>query len=153
MTHNRLHGVRSLLVVDEDLLGNLEAGMSEMNLVERLGWVESIAVLCADHVSVEVLLSLPGGTIEEVHGRSESASCHGSETLNRYLHAVVVINLVHVGNLLAQVVSRLESRVRESFSSCSCYLSVPYARMIHWNGTFSILVLNAMHSRVGLRYL
>lgn len=65
-------------VVDKGLLGNLEAGNSQVTLVERLGLIELVAVLSAHLVSVQVLLSLPGRAIEEVHGGVETTSCDGS---------------------------------------------------------------------------
>jgi len=124
-----------------------------MDLVEGLRLVESIAVLRAHHVRVQVFLCAPGRPVEEVHRRSETASGHRAQALHRDLHRVVVVYLVHVGDLLAQVVSLLESRVREGFACSGGHLGVPDARVALRDRALAVLVLDRMHRRVRLRNL
>jgi hypothetical protein len=67
-------------VIDEGLFRNLETGNSQMTLVEGLWLVELVAILSTHLVSVQVLLSLPSGTVKEVHGCVETTCCDCSLT-------------------------------------------------------------------------
>lgn len=124
-----------------------------MDLVEGLRLVESIAVLRAHHVRVQVLLRAPGGPVEEVHRRKETARGDRAQALHRHLHRVVVVYLVHVGDLLAQVGALLEPRVREGLPHRGGRLSVMDTRVAQRDRALAVLVLDRMHRRVRLRNL
>ena len=79
--------------------------------MEWLRFVEFVAILCADLVSMKVPLSLPGSSIKEVHGGEEARGCDGSLTSLRRLHRVVVIDSTLVGDEFAEVATGLEPRV------------------------------------------
>ena len=81
-----VHGGLGLLVIDEDLLGDLIARVSQVHLMEWLGLVEPVAVLSPHHVSVQVLLCLPSGAVKEVHSSGETGCGHGASTLRGELH-------------------------------------------------------------------
>lgn len=78
---SKLYGASGLeglfSVIDEGLFRNLETGDSQVTLVEGLWLVELVAILSADLVSVQVLLSLPSSAVEEVHGCVETTGCDG----------------------------------------------------------------------------
>lgn len=144
---------RRLLIIHQHLLSHLVAGMSQMQLVEWLRLVEPVAVLRAHHVGVQVLLGLPGRAVEEVHGRREARGGHCALALGGQLHGVVEVDLVHVGDLLAEVVSLLEARVREGLS-CGCgHLSVPNAGVADGKGGLSVPVVDGVHGGILLGYL
>ena len=124
-----------------------------MFLVEGFRLIESITILCAHHVCMQVLLSSPSGPIEEVHSSCESTCRYCAKSLDWHLHVVVMIYLIHVTDLLAQVVSWLEPWVGECLSSSCCHLGVPDAWVSCRESTLSILAMNCMHCGVGTRNL
>lgn len=119
--------------------------------MERLSLVKAVAVLGADHVSVEVLLCSPGGSVEEVHRSSEARGSHCALALGWKLHGVIMVDaLVHIGDLLTEVVPRLEAGVAEGLSCCSGgHLGVPDARVSNGKGGLAVAIVDGVHSAIG----
>lgn len=88
-------------IVYERLLGHLEAGDAQVTLVERLGLIETVAVLSAHLICVQVTLSLPGCTIKEVHRSIETTGCHGCLASLGRLHRDIMVETTLVSYLLS----------------------------------------------------
>lgn len=137
-----------LSIVDQGLRRHLKIGEAELSLVEGLRLIEFVTVLSTDLVSVQVLLCLPGSSIEEVHSLVEARCGHSSLASLRWLHCVVMINTALVRNHLTQVAAGLKSWVREAFS-CSCgHLVVPHTGVGDGQGRLAISIMNGMHRAV-----
>ncbi len=116
--------------------------------MEWLGLVEAVAILSSNLVSVKILLGLPGGTIEEVHGSVETTSSDcGLARLGR-LHGVIKVDAALVRDLLAQVITGLESGVREGLSGSGGHLLIPDAGVSHRQRGLTIAVVNSVHGIV-----
>jgi hypothetical protein len=132
-------------VIYEGLFRDLEAGDSQVTLVEGLRLIELVAILGAYLVSVQVLLSLPGRAVEEVHGRVEATGCDGGIARLRRLHRVVMVEATLVGDLLAQVIPRLEAGVREGLSGSGRHLRVVDARVRQGEGGLAVAIVDGVH--------
>jgi hypothetical protein len=117
-------------------------------LVEGLGLIEPVAILSSNLVSVKVLLGLPSGTVEEIHGSVETAGCHCGLTSLGWLHRIIEIDATLVRDFLTQVVAWLESGVGEGLSGCGSHFVIPDARMCHWESSLSVTIVDRMHGIV-----
>lgn len=137
-----------LTVIDKSLLGDLEARNPQVTLVEGLRLVVPVAILRAHLIRVQVLLSLPCGPIEEVHGRVEPTGGDCGLACLRRLHRVVMVEATLVSDLLAEVVAGLEPRVRERLSCRRGHLCVVHARVCHWQRCLTVTIVDRVHRRV-----
>lgn len=147
LLHQQLRTL-SFFVVNENLLWYLIACLSKVNLVEWLRRIELVAVLSANHVCVQVLLSLPCRSVEEIHGCCETTCSYMTLALGRQFKRVVKVHVVHVWDLLAKVGSWLESWVGEGLSGCGGWSSVPQTRMGHWESPFTIAIVDGLQSGI-----
>lgn len=138
-------------IVDEGLLGDLEARNSQMTLVEGLRLVEAVAVLCSHLIRMQVILSLPCCAIEEVHGGVEATCGDCGLAGLRRLHGVVVVEAALVGDLLAEVVAGLEPRIREGFSRRRGRQGVVHARVRRGECRLTVTIVDRVHRRISLR--
>ena len=116
-----------------------------MTLVEGFWLIELVAILSAHLVSVQVLLSLPSGAVEEVHGRVETTGCDGGIARLGRFHRVVMIKATLVCDLLAEVVPGLEARVREGLSGSGCHLCVVDAGVRQGKSSLAIAIVDSVH--------
>lgn len=99
MLNGGLHGF--FAIVYERLFGHLEAGNAQVTLVERFGLIETVAVLSAHLIRVQVPLSLPGRAIEEVHRSVETTGCHGCLSSLGRLYRDIMVETTLVSDLLS----------------------------------------------------
>jgi hypothetical protein len=135
-------------IVNEGLLGDLEAGDAQVALVEGLVLVVPVTVLSPHLVRVQVLLSLPGGAVEEIHRCVETTGCNRGLASLGGLHRDVMIETTLVCDLLSEVVPGLEPRIGKGLSGGRGHLGVVDAGMRDGQRGLSIAVVNGVHGAV-----
>ncbi len=135
-------------IVNEGFHGHLEAGNAQVALVEGLVLVVPITVLSSHLIRVQVLLSLPGGTVEEIHRRVETTGCNRGLASLRGLHRDVMIETTLVCDLLSEVVSGLEPRIGKGLSGGRGHLGIVDAGVRDGQCGLAITVVNGVHGAV-----